>query len=365
MHLLVLGQRQSYVNPSRRVFYDALARDGAVFAGPGHEIGGGRLADLAARHGPFDAVLAELWAIWPGMAEPYATHQPPDLFEFGVPVVLSALQYDLHNLQAEFFDHARRCAAVLTSVASPQFMSAWPPERVRREPWFDHGAFAVRNPQAFDERFVLMPHTLAAAEFAWTPWRSRKHDVSLLGVGYDFRRRARLHLAGRRDLRSEFLDDKLHRALARAFVSAPWAMRLLGADWLYRARFAAALRGSRVSVTCEGSIDYPIRKFFEIPAAGALLAARFFSYATELGFVPGLNCLALDDDPKSIEAVLDFALSDSVAAESMARRGQETMRALHADDRRVRQFCALVAALRGGRFVRARWRDGEFAVETE
>jgi hypothetical protein len=364
--LLVLSQNQSYVNPSRRIFYDALARhSGVVFAGPGHSAGRCSIADLVARHGKFDAVFAELWAVWPGMPEPYASHRPADLFCSDIPVILSALQYDLHNLQEEFFAHAKSCAAVVTAIASPQFMAGWPPERGWREPWIDRESYALRHPEAFDERFVLMPHALAANEFGWTPWLARRHNVSLLGVGYRYRKFARAHMRARSVARTQFLDDPLQKALARLFVAWPKTMRAIGGDRIYHARFVAALRDSRLSVTCEGSLDYPIRKFFEIPAAGALLAARFFSFASELGFAPGENCLALDDnDPKTLDAALDFASSDSAEAEAMARRGHEAARAFHIDTIRVAQFANLVDAVASRSFRRARWRAGAFAVET-
>jgi hypothetical protein len=369
MRLLVLHQPQRYANPARRVFYDALRREpGVVFAGPEQPNASASIRALDRKFGPFDAILAELWAMWPRdeMGQLYAPHMPLDLFDLNTPVIGAAMQLDLHNLPESLFVHTTRCAAILTLVASPQSMDNWPPARLWREPWARVGdPYTLKNAHRFDDRWVMLPHAVGHEEFAWRDYRRRRYDVSVLGVGYNFRNISRVRLAARPDIGAEFLDDPLQRALARAVVTWPALSARLGLMRAYNERFVRALRDSRVSITCEGSANYPIRKFFEIPAAGALLAARFFDFAGDLGFVDRENCLWLDEgDPHAAVAAVEFARSDASAAERMARAGQAMVRDLHNADRRVGQLGALVDAVARGRFRTSHWSQGRFVVET-
>lgn len=369
MKLLVLHQSLRYANPARRVFYDALKRvPGVVFAGPEQPNASASIQALERQFGPFDAILAELWAMWPReeMGPLYDPHMPVDLFDVGRPVIGAAMQLDLHNLPESLFVHTARCAAILTLVASPQSMRGWPPARLWREPWARQGDLhTLENAHRFDDRWAMLPHAMGRDEFAWRDFGRRRHDVSVLGVGYHFRNAARTRLATRRDIASEFLNDPLQRILARVTVGWPAFGACSGAMRLYNSRFFRALAESRVSITCEGSVNYPIRKFFEIPAAGAVLAARFFDFGRELGFVDRENCLWLDDaDPDSAIGAVEFARSDSAAAERMARAGQEMVRALHGVERRIAQLAELVDAVARGRFAGSRWSEGRFVVET-
>ena len=133
---------------------------------------------------------------------------------------------------------------------------------------------------------------------------------------------------------------------------------------LYYYRFQTGIHRSRVSITCDGTVGYPIRKFFEIPAFGSVLAGRFCRNAESLGFRHGETCFHLEEPAGVVKLARMLARDDSLARR-VATAGQEMVREFHSVQARIGQFMMLAESLASRRFKTARWEAGRLSVIEE
>ena len=359
VRVLVISQRWKYTNPTTNLFVEEFARrPGVTISGRGYPLKSDRIAVLAREHGSFDVILTDPWALTDGPSKHYKGLRPPDILDYGAPVILNLLQNDPHAFSEAFYrDFIGRASFAVSAVASAQF---WLPDftaAATRESWLDPTTYTTANPAVIDDRFLLLPHCVEDSEFQPLGGR-RPIDVSVLGSNYHFRRLVREYVGRVCGIRATMGPDLLQKILGRLSDNSYTGKYLLATP-LYRHRFARTLRRSLLSVTCDGSVGYPVRKFFEIPACGAVLAARFFREPEALGFRDGENCFFLDEDHlERIDEILRFLKSDSVEAQRIARAGQEMVREFHSVKRRVDQFLEIAEAVAAGTLKTTRWQDG-------
>lgn len=359
MKILVLDTNVRYANPTPQSFLVALARRAdVVMGGLGYGIDTSDLRALERIHGRFDAIIGQTWMFGEPGAGQYGALVPRDLNDHQAPKILNLLQIDPHGFPEYQY---RACVVpadlVLSTVVSPQFRI---PEAalVAPEEWFDPNAFLVRNQYLVDERWLLVPHCLGEDEFVPVGSIQKKTDVSVLGTKYRFRARAIEHLRSRPDLSCATLDGVVQRLLYYATTRYSVQRWFDATPWFHR-RFSRAIARSRLSITCDASIGYAVRKFFEIPAFGSVLAARFFPEMAALGFQDGTNCFALREDRLGrIEEVITFIKSDSREALRLAKAGQEMVWTSHRATVRAEQFLAALEAVVNGTYGGTRWRDG-------
>lgn len=360
MRILVLDTNVPYANPTPRVLLAALARRAdVVFGGLGYDVDTSSLKALEQRTGRFDVILGQTWMFGQPGAGQYGPWIPRDLRDHPAPKVLNLLQVDPHGLPQYIHESCvQPAAAVLATVASPQFPIPDPGLAAQRETWFDANQFMVRNPDLIDERWLLVPHCLDEAEFVPIGTARKRWDAIVPGIRYWFRAAAQAHLAARPDIRVTSLDGVVQRALYWA-TSYYKAQKYVDATGWFHKRFRNRIAQCRVAVTCDGSIGYPVRKFFEIPAFGTLLAARFFGNMDALGFVDGQNCIALPDESFArLDEVIALTRSDSAEIRGVIEAGRAMVRECHTATRRAEQVVDLLAALVDGRLGTSRWSDG-------
>jgi hypothetical protein len=365
MRILVLDTNVRYANPTPQSFLSALTRRAdVVIGGLGYGIDTSDLRALERCYGRFDAIIGQTWMFGePGVGQ-YGALIPRDLSDHPAPKVLNLLQIDPHAFPEYQY---RACVVpvdlVLSTVLSPQFRI---PEAalVAPEEWFDPGAFMVRNQNLVDERWLLVPHCVGDDEFVPLGSIQKKTDASVLGTKYRFRAKAIEHLRLRRDLSCVTLDGVVQRLLYYATTRYFVQRRLDATHWFHR-RFRRAIARSRLSITCDASIGYAVRKFFEIPAFGSVLAARFFPEMTALGFRDGTNCFALQEDClERIEEIVSLLKSDSREAGRLAKAGQEMVWNCHRATVRAEQFLSALNAVINGTYGGTRWRDGRQTLLT-
>ncbi|MDE5453018.1 glycosyltransferase [Bradyrhizobium sp. CSA112] len=339
----------------------ALAREAdIVFGGIGYAADTSNLRALERRVGRFDVIVGQTWMFGAPGAGQYGAFVPRDLRDYPAPKVLNLLQVDPYAIPEYIYESCVRGAdAVVSTVASPQYRIPDPCAATERESWFDPGLYMVRHPELIDERWLMLPHCAAEAEFVPHGAVSKRWDAIVPGIGYRFRKEARDHLASRREFSLASLDSPLQRFLYWA-TSDYRVQRHIDLSAWFHSRFRNRIAASRVGITCDGSVGYAIRKFFEIPAFGTLLVARFFPDMGALGFKDEENCFAVDDHSLGrLNEVLGFAKSDSREAVRILNAGQEMIRERHSATVRARQFLVLLEALCLGKLSGTRWRDGQ------
>jgi hypothetical protein len=360
MRILVLDTNVAYANPTPRVLLSALARESeVVFGGIGYAADTSNLRALERRVGRFDVIVGQTWMFGaPGVGQ-YGAFVPRDLRDYPAPKVLNLLQVDPYAIPEYIYESCVKGAdGVVSTVASPQYRIPDPCAAAARESWFDPGLYMVRHPELIDERWLMLPHCIADEEFVPSGAISKRWDAIVPGIGYRFRKEARDHLASRREFSLATLEGPLQRVLYWATSDYRVQRHVDLSSW-FHGRFRARIAASRVGITCDGSVGYAIRKFFEIPAYRALLVARFFPDMGALGFKDEENCFAVDDGSLSrLDDLVGFAKSDSREAVRILNAGQELIRERHSATVRAQQFLALLETLCRGRLGGTRWRDG-------
>ena len=136
-------------------------------------------------------------------------------------------------------------------------------------------------------------------------------------------------------------------ASATAIATQQWVQRSL-------------VRRAPVNFVCGGPLMFPVRKFFEIPAARSAMVGYPCGELEDYGFRDGWNFLASTPDDAGRTAKELLGRKEFMS--TMAQRGFETVRSLHSVRRRADQLIACIARLEKGRLANARFVKGEFQI---
>jgi hypothetical protein len=129
---------------------------------------------------------------------------------------------------------------------------------------------------------------------------------------------------------------------------------------MYNQCFQRTLKTSRYVYTARGGFGLPVRKFFEIPAAGALMLCSPCTGYQELGFVDGAHYHSVE--PDDLPEVLE-ELTRTGAGHDVAVAGRKVTAKNHSLQARAQQIALCLDALTKGTYRGARWRQGEFFIE--
>ena len=216
--------------------------------------------------------------------------------------------------------------------------------------WFD---FLHAHP----ERIITALHYVVPSEFSHTPIHSRQSVVAVPGVEYHLRKEANVALrrSGIRAASKWYFH--LYRVMNRL------GMPVYGTAWglhLYNQFFQRTLKTSRYVYTARGGFGLPVRKFFEIPAAGALMLCSPCTGYDELGYVDGVHYHSVEPD-----ALPEFLqeLTRTGAGHDVAVAGRKVTANNHSLQARAQQIALCLEALTKGTYRGARWHQGEFIVE--
>jgi len=364
MNILLLVDKRKYSNPTREIIINTLInRKNVVVNGPGYDEPCVSIRELTKKHGRFDLIICDAVlfffhgttgaSAYTGLDESW----PSDLFDYGAPMLVLHLLDDAHGWREENKATIQRFvdgnAFILSTAISKQFFRQLSDQDYNRETFLSKDSYIHCHPETINDRYLLLPHCVSPSELLSPNISNKKYDASILGVEYYFRRKAFETLIKEKDLRTKS-NDILQRILRFTLGRTN-----LGSGW-YRQRFINMLSASRCSITCSGTVGYPIRKFFEIPAYGSLLMAEFFQDPEGLGFINQENCIYLD------VADLDFMVEMVKAAKENAawalriiRSGQDMVREFHTAEARANALMDIAAALAAGNLKTTRWEKGK------
>ncbi|CAN5172025.1 hypothetical protein BH10PSE11_BH10PSE11_27190 [soil metagenome] len=219
----------------------------------------------------------------------------------------------------------------------------------------DNWAAYVRNEQ---QSVASALHFVSGGEACFTELSHRPHFWSVIGIQYAARRVARERLEQAK--LAPVAESPLRRAMGlgkrlRLISKEPkLAQRWLNLDFNLR------LQQARYAYTCGSGIDMPIRKFFEIPAAGAVLVCKPFSGFEAAGFRHGENCVVCE--PEDVVDAHHWLESDSDRAQRIADAGRKLVLRQHSVTARARQFAETFSAIAEGSFAGGEWVAGEYVV---
>ena len=209
-----------------------------------------------------------------------------------------------------------------------------------------------------EARIASLLHFVSDAEISLRRLVRRSNPWSVIGVQYHARKVALdlLRKAGIGVRRQTPMRRLMGLAKKLRLMSAETRLqqRLLNLDYQHR------LEQSRYAYACGSALDMPVRKFFEIPAAGAVLVCRPFCGFEAAGFRDGVNAVVCP--PESILDAHRMLEADPDRAQVIADAGRQLVFAKHSLVARAEQLRETLAAMAERSFAGGRWVGGEYRV---
>jgi hypothetical protein len=213
------------------------------------------------------------------------------------------------------------------------------------------------------ERILPFGHIIGESEFRFIPLEKRRTQASVPGAAYAMRTEAV------KSLREASIEvrtvDPLQKIVASALELAGVRRPMHRYGWgvrFGRWGFRRLISDSVVSFTEGSRVRVAVRKYFEVPAFGALLAADPFHGAQELGFEDGMHYVACT--PRELPDVVREAMRRPDWAIDIIANGQSLVRTRHSTSAYIDRFRKLWPSLVAGTYAGAAWRKGEFIVRT-
>jgi spore maturation protein CgeB len=104
--------------------------------------------------------------------------------------------------------------------------------------------------------------------------------------------------------------------------------------------YAKEINRAKIFFTCGTKFNYPVRKYFEVPACNTLLMAKGNKDLKELGFINGQNFVECTDD--NFYDLAMYYLENDKERERIARNGYNLVHSRHTDRVRVKEFLDMI-----------------------
>ena len=362
MRMLFVGVNATYMNPTANLapaLLQAVSQDTTCY-GPGFvsqeeiDLGILRWCEL---NGPFDAIIIGCWT--PILVDDYESSIENNinflqkfavshfqmitaaaffrdiqesLAELDVPLKLYyGLMYDYYATSQSQIDKIEELGLCLISPNN-QFTLRLEdlPHYVKLEPYYHKKkkrltdawpSFISNNP----ERVITATHFISPDEFSYVALAERKNTISVPGVAYHLRKEAirNLRNSGYYNICSSYFST-LYK------IANKLGLRVYGRSIplkMFNFLFWKVLSSTKYVYTARGSFGTPVRKFFEIPAAGALLLCAPCLGYEELGFVD--NEHYIEADPTKLTDVLNRVRSEKEMSQKIASAGRRLVASKH------------------------------------
>jgi hypothetical protein len=347
------------------------------------------LARFCEENGPFDVVIGDEFSLLrPDMVseerkhdhsfyfhacrfDPLLIHMGTDYFTFlkgyrGLRVI-ALLQTDYYNFSEAYESMLEEVADyvvcwgrefLIKKAQVPQVaVEGMAQNRQIHKAWTDrYYNFVTRN----ERRILSTPHFVAPTEMSQRPLAHRRSDWSVVGADYDSRVLARQKLDGAGLTRTGKFIPYIFALAARLHFhpyNKYWAIAFLNSI------FFKALRDARYGFTCGSIMQWPIRKYFEIPGSGAVLVAERCNGWDALGFVHGEN--AVGCGASDILDAHQWLARDPERAQAIAASGNRLVRDLHTTQARGKQIKDSLERILDGRFEGSFWEGGQLRYRGE
>jgi hypothetical protein len=219
--------------------------------------------------------------------------------------------------------------------------------------WYDYLA-------ARPERVVTSLHFVGDTEFSFRGLAHRKSEISIPGVDYHTRREAVESLKRHGIGSSSKFTYNVYRTLNKLGFPVYSRYPLLK---YFNTSYFLNLMNTRYVFTAAEAFGLPIRKYFEIPAAGAVLLTTACNGFDRIGFADGVSCLLVQ--PDSLADVVVHLEKNPDEAQRLADNGRNLMYREHSISARIDQIRSCLNAIVAGKFLGAEWIDGRYVVRLQ
>lgn len=240
------------------------------------------------------------------------------------------------------------------------------PEFIKQEPYYQKKAKRLSNSwQDFvsqqPERIITATHFVSPDEFSFNALAVRNNLISVPGVGYHLRKEAikNLRTKGYYNISSASFSSvyKLANRLGLRVYGRSIPLKL------FNFLFFRVLSNTKFIYTARGAFGTPVRKFFEIPAAGALLLCTPCLGYDELGF--NNNEHYIETAPGGLVDVLDKLSSEFKTTQRIATAGRKLVDSKHSINARANQIRACLNEMVDGNYLGSYWDKGRFVMKKQ
>jgi hypothetical protein len=207
------------------------------------------------------------------------------------------------------------------------------------------------------ERVLSIHHFIGDNEFFFRGLSERSIRISVPGVAYVMRDRALKALRSHKiKPASKFV---FYGFLGANRLRLPVFSRFVPLR-MFNVTFQGGLADSRFVYTAPEGSGIAVRKFFEVPAAGATMICVPPPNFAALGFEEGRHYVGAE--PEALPDVLLGLERKPELTQSIADAGRRLVFGRHSMSARTRQLADCLAAIDRGDFAGSEWADGEFRV---
>jgi spore maturation protein CgeB len=121
------------------------------------------------------------------------------------------------------------------------------------------------------------------------------------------------------------------------------------------------LSNAKICITEGGGNNYPVRKFFEIPASGALMACWPAVGLENLGYRHGEHCIYLNSSDDIFELIADMK-KDITKYQHVADQGRKQTLDHHSATARSKQLKESFERILANSFSGSYWKNGIYQL---
>lgn len=206
-------------------------------------------------------------------------------------------------------------------------------------------------------KVISLPQIIDENEFNFSVLEKRKYDISVPGANYYYRREILKGLK-KTKLKLNTNNTGLFQKLMYFLVKRQSRVALK----IVNAIFTNTIEDSKIVYTCGGSLNYVVRKFFEIPALGSALFCKPCIGINNLGFVDGETAIFIND-LKLANTVFETYLNSPKKLQDIAKKGQKLVFEKHSFTARSKQIHDSIVKILDGSFKGSYWYNGEFYLK--
>lgn len=209
-------------------------------------------------------------------------------------------------------------------------------------------------------QIINVGHFVADQEFYWGDLENRKYEVVVPGTQYARRDDTKRALRRSKNVSLSNPRYRLGYQIAERLSLKPLTHFYL--SHLFNLGFQRSLSQAKVCVTDGGMNNFPVRKFFEIPAAGAVMVCWPPEGSKLLGFKDRVNCIEVGNESEVI-AVAEEIAANPKDFQNIASAGRELVRQQHSVGARTAQINTALRRILAGTFRGSSWSDGQFVCD--
>ena len=172
---------------------------------------------------------------------------------------------------------------------------------------------------------IWFPHSVNIKKFRDFKQRKR-YDILQTGALYKV-------YETRHFMKNTFEGDKRYKIISRPKENDPNA-------WPTGKEYSKELNKAYLNVCCGSIYNYPVMKYFEIPASGSVIFGEWFDELGDLGFEPYKNIIEIDK--KNVHNQVNLLLDNKKRLMDIAKNGYDLIHDHHTTDKRAKDLINII-----------------------